>query len=470
MNFSKTLSVLMTSAFLTGLAPSFAHDGGGSGTRGGGHVIDVDSTPYLMDLVTRAVCDWNQGREVINSIPSLKIALDQIGKLNWYLARDLEREIAYLNFCMAGPLWKVPAIEDDSLIRPGASEKTRQAAYRLNSEVYVDADILHGMDAANQAMLIIHEVMHTYIPMNTPDRAMKLRSMVKTLDQVRRGQIVTRQKLKYAMEMNNMAFPHDVDVLDVVKGKIMFLTASLAEQVRTFRSHPNPKSLFILTPWQLEALTKADQQLVVETSVEDIIMSIFQDSTPEKITELLDNKIYQSFDAIKIAFTNIRTLNIEQQKAVLKSKSYAAIVTSGFDDLLQADLSYKNFLIQASPELQSYSATSALTEMPLLDLKPVSKLPQKLMWLVETMILASHAGVLKDITESEAFYKSLGLKNQKAKVLAMEIRYERERVFALKQLIGFSTALIDELMNEIAQRTEASDFDAIKKQIKFNKF
>ena len=64
-----------------------------AGTRGGGQIVDVDSTPSLADLVTKSVCRYHSGAEVMAMAPDFEGRfLRATGRLNWYLAASLANE------------------------------------------------------------------------------------------------------------------------------------------------------------------------------------------------------------------------------------------------------------------------------------------------------------------------------------------------------------------------------------------
>lgn len=192
---------------------------GGAGTRGGGFVVDIDSTPYLMDLVSRAVCEWTQGEELLDTLPQLRVVLNKINELDPPISKTIEAEIRSLGFCFTGPLLLQASAQEEAqsfaysvglinILPEEVSQRqvTRQAGYRLDDKVYLDEKIFQSMNEANKAMLIIHETLHSFISMEVTDRAMKLRSMVKTLDKVRTGLITKRDKVIFAVKMNEFDF------------------------------------------------------------------------------------------------------------------------------------------------------------------------------------------------------------------------------------------------------------------------
>lgn len=472
MKVFKFLAVLATGAVLS-VSSTFA-GAEGSGTRGGGHVIDVDSTPYLMDLVTKAVCEWKEGSEFVKELPSLRVTLDKLARLDWYFARDLEKEIGELNFCLTGPLYKIPAHEYYSVARRPRGEETRQAAYRLYGDAFIDADIFEKMNGTNKAMLIIHETMHSYLRMGMYDRALKLRSMVKVIDQVRKGEIMSRKKLHYSMEMNEISFPQTVEALDKNKEAVLFLTGSLRERIQMIQKVLKPETLMdlgnsfdLLAPWD-QQLIGVNGKLGIFT---EALSALVQNSTPGEIAKILDKKEFVNINPAGLVITELEMLNQEQKNAVLKSMSFSRLLTDGFNELLEAKVSYGDYLILASKELQEMASLNSEKEVtPLVSLKPVKTLPLKLAWLANTMLILEGEKSLEMITKNEDFYTALGLKNQKRQVQELALKIERERSVALESLDILSASLLKALEEALKTRSDEVTVNKIMKQINVNNF
>lgn len=472
MKVSKFLAVLATGAVLS-VSSTFA-GAEGSGTRGGGHVIDVDSTPYLMDLVTKAVCEWKEGSEFVKELPSLRVTLDKLARLDWYFARDLEKEIGDLNFCLTGPLYKIPAHEYYSVARRPRGEETRQAAYRLYGDAFIDADIFEKMNGTNKAMLIIHETMHSYLRMGMFDRALKLRSMVKVIDQVRKGEIMSRKKLHYAMEMNEISFPQTVESLDKSKEAVLFLTGSLSERIQMIQKTSKPEVLMdlgnsfdLLAPWDQSLISKNGKLGIFA----EALSALMQNSTPAEIIKILDKKEYEKVNPAGLVIAELEMLSKEQKNAVLNSNSFARLLKDGFNELLQAKVSYGDYLILASQELQEIASENSEKDgAALVSLRPVKALPLALAWIANTMVVLEAESSLEMITKNEDFYTAFGLKNQKNQVLGLALKIERERAVALETLDILSESLVKALEESLKKRTNEDTANKIIKQINVNNF
>jgi hypothetical protein len=469
MKLKKQLAVLATVAIMA-VPSAFA-----SGGRGGGNVIDVDSTPYLMDLVSRAVCDWKKGSEFVTELPELQNTLTKLARLDWYFAHDLEQEIGALSFCMTGELYTVNPYDRESLVRRPVGERVRQVAYRLNENAYIDTEIFERMNAENRAMLIIHETMHSYLDMNTFERGLKIRSMVKVIDQVRRGQIVTRAKLHFAMEKNEILFPTSVEALEGKKDVLTFLKSPINDQIALIKKTLKPETLADITPEQIELLAPWDRKLLKRGGnirlLVDAMIATFQESTPEEISKIIDLKLYTDLDPVMAALTGFYSLDKDQKAAVMKTKRFDGFVQSGVQQIANIKLSQDEFLIMADDRMKELGTSDvAEGKIPLLRLEPVKDLPQSLIWLPELMILLFENGQIKRLTDNEIFYRALGLKNQKEAVQKITVKIEREKGYAIERLNILSEALVKALLENLSHRLDVTTFQMLKQEIKMDRF
>jgi hypothetical protein len=469
MNMKKQMAVLATVA-LMGLPSAFA-----SGGRGGGNVIDVDSTPYLMDLVSRAVCDWKKGSEFVAELPELRNALNKLARLDWYFAHDLEQEIGTLSFCMTGPLYSVNPYDRDSLVRRPMGELVKQVAYRLYENAYVDTEIFEKMNAENRAMLIVHETMHSYLDMGTFERGLKLRSMVKAIDKVTKGEIVTRAKLHLAMEKNEIIFPTSVEALEGKRDVLMFLKSSLPEQIATIKKTLKPETLAELNPEIIEFLAPWDRKLLKRGGniriLMDAMLATLQESTPEEIAKIIDLKLYDNLDPVMVALTGFYSLDKDQKSSVMKTKRFDGFVKSGIEHIANIKLTQDDFLIMADEMMKELGVSdSSEGKIPLLGLEPVKELPMGLTWLPELMIVLLENGQIKRLTENDSFYRALGLKNQKDAVQKMTVKIEREKEYAVERLSILSEALVKALLDNLSHRLDVRSFEKLKQEIKMDRF
>lgn len=454
---------------------AFASAAVGSGVRGGGHTIDVDSTPYLMDLVSKAVCEWKTGKEIMAELPTLRETLKKLEALDWYFASDFESEIEHLNFCMTGPLYKVPAYEAYSVTRHPEGERTRQTGYRWYENVYIDTDIYSRMNEVNRSMLIAHETMHSYLSMYTLDRSLKLRSMVKTFDRVRQEEVVTREKLHYDMKMNEIMFPLAVDVLDGKKEAVLFLKGSMAYKKASIMKLAAPEDLINLTDSQLRALAPWDannfySKFKRASILEEALSTTMQRLSPKELGVFLQVKVMKTMNLVKIALNDFYTFSSAQKAVILSSPQFNKMLDSGFDGILNTKLKTQNYLILAPVEFQLLVTGEGEDYMPVVRLVKASTLPSGLIWLVEAMITLKKSDSLEAITKNEKFYSAMGLKNQKEQVRNMPLKIERERKVALENLDNLSYALVEQLLQKLHGRLDEDTYSEMMKQINFNNF
>lgn len=448
----------------------------GSGVRGGGQTIDIDSTPYLMDLVSKSVCEWKQGSEFINELPALKDTLKKLDQLDWYFSADLRDELSSLNFCMTGPLYKVSPYDYNSVVNPAPGEVTKQAGYRLYENAYIDNDNFIRMNDVNKAMLIIHETMHSYLSMNIEDRSLKLRSMVKALDKVRSGEISTREKLHYNMSRNEIMFPLSVGSLEKRKTAVLFLKSSTDYKRKAILNTANLDDLINLQDWESIALTPWDnykfgrdyqRSLILRTDLVDVMKNL----SVSELDSFLKVKNLRRVNLALVAMNDFYLFSDEQKKIILESDKLASLIDSGLDEILNEKLASKNYLITASGNFKDLTTNlDDVQEGPVVDLSRAQTLPRRLMWLAIMMETLQENQSLSTLTANEKFYTALGLKNQKAQVQTMEVKIERERKVALTTLGNLSNGLVTALLEQLKKSMSAYEYNEILKQIDLNNF
>ncbi len=103
---------------------------------------------------------------------------------------------------------------------------------------------------------------------------------------------------------------------------------------------------------------------------------------------------------------------------------------------------------------------------PVVRLTKASEFPQRLSWLVETIIILHQNHDLKVIAKNEKYYRALGLKNQKDQVENMVLKIQRERNVALENLDNISKELVALFFSKLKSRVSDEDYTEILKQIK----
>jgi hypothetical protein len=201
----------------------------GHGSRGGGETIDINGIPELRDLVEKTNCKWIEGTDMYKSAPALDLVLKKLSTIDWYFAAELKGEIKFLSYCQTSKLARVRTWDPQAIHR-SLSVDTSQAGIRLNSDVYVDMEIFEKMSEKTKAFFLIHEAMHSYLYWDTDLRNQKLRSIVKSIEEVYTGVISTRKQFHLQMEKNDIDFPLTVAALTPYRAQVEYLLTSFVER------------------------------------------------------------------------------------------------------------------------------------------------------------------------------------------------------------------------------------------------
>ena len=447
----------------------------GSGVRGGGHVIDVDSNPQLLDTLSKASCRWKQGTELVNSLPSLQPILDKLARLDWYYSSDLKQEISRLNYCFTGRLRPVPANENNSISQPLESKKLFQAGFRWNENVYIDQDIFKKLNPLNQSMLIIHEAMHSYIPMETEDRMLKLRSAVHDIYSVYLGKIITQEDLHYSFTLNEVQFPKTVMNLTRFKTTIQFLKGTPKDQERMILNTTNLDALFYiddvsldsLTPWDAEAFQHIEFRYDI---LEKAIIKTITSLEPRSLEVVLKEKQLNGQNLLIFAYTHLPLFNKKQIDVIVSDDSLEDVTKNGFGEVINEKLLIKNSLVYPSIRLQKIITNSYTEHQPIVGLESPSILPTRLSWIVESIILLHSKNKLSLITSNPDFYRALGLKNQISQLNSMELPIPREKTVATSRLRFISDSLVIHLLSALKHRLSISDYNNVLQKINLDSF
>ncbi len=201
-------------------------DGNGSGTAsgGGGVTVDISQHPALRDLVDKTVCNWIRASDFQKKyVPESQKTIEQIKAAHWYLGDAYEREVNRLKVCLTeGPLKDVNVTDPDSVtIYPPPGEKIvqKQIAIRLNEMIFVDMSLFKDMNKSmHKEFLFIHEVTHSFLPLDAPRRNDSLRSFIFMLSQG-----FDAKSLALNIEANHINMPSTTIDLDQQKQNILKL-------------------------------------------------------------------------------------------------------------------------------------------------------------------------------------------------------------------------------------------------------
>ncbi len=154
----------------------------GFGTRGGGQTININDRPALRDLVDKTVCrPMSAGAFAAQYVVGLQDWLGRLELKHWYLADAFRREIKTLKMCLTeAPLRSIPTDDQDAVTI--FEDQAELVAIRLNNSIYLRMPRYKEMRSdEDRKFLFIHEISHSFIPMDTPRRNESLKSLVATL-------------------------------------------------------------------------------------------------------------------------------------------------------------------------------------------------------------------------------------------------------------------------------------------------
>ncbi|MBI2605516.1 MAG: hypothetical protein HYW49_05480 [Deltaproteobacteria bacterium] len=210
-------SVILGVAMLSALAQA-GEKTNGSGVRGGGQTIDIEARPRLRDLVDHTTCRWVNSKDFIERLRGTAPVLKALGETHWYLAHAITREAKSLKLCLTGTLKTIPVDDEDGLtvVRPS---KNRQAAIRLNDLIFLDEALFKELPAHDRAMLLLHEVLHSFIPLETSRRNDKLRSIVNAISD-NTSKRMSEEEFALQMTMNDLMLASTTAELDPIRARL----------------------------------------------------------------------------------------------------------------------------------------------------------------------------------------------------------------------------------------------------------
>ena len=218
---STILKSLLIVALLTAPLVQVYAAGGAEGH--GGEVIDIDKRPRLRDLVDKTACAWVSATDFGVKMPRFGKILESIDKVHWYLAYVFNDEMKRLSVCETrSPLKQIPDDDQDGLTIYEVD--TRQAAIRLNDMIFIDANIFKALSEEDRAYLLLHEVTHSFIPLDAKRRPSKVRNFVYGVAQHEKSAMSKEQFALQVTKNDIQVTPRTPDSLDE-KSQANLLTA-----------------------------------------------------------------------------------------------------------------------------------------------------------------------------------------------------------------------------------------------------
>lgn len=193
--------------------------------RGGGEVIDIDGNPVLRDLVDNTVCRWKELRSLIQEIPEDRFTtlLNVLEEHNWYFSNQVKNEISQLKVCLTqGNLRKINTNDFNAVI-VYVDNQGQQVAIRLNKEIYLDEKLYSIMTPSIKAYLVLHEIMHSFIPFVTSLRNQRVRSVIASISKLESGELAP-EDLPLQLKQNSVqTVSNPADIADIKEDfKLLF--------------------------------------------------------------------------------------------------------------------------------------------------------------------------------------------------------------------------------------------------------
>ena len=188
-----------------------------TGTRGGGQVTDINGHPQLRDVLEN--CDWSPATEWVATLPKFPGIIDSVRRLHWYFASAIEREPQNITVCTTTQeLKQIPAQDADGLTIILANGK--QVAVRMDNMIFLNAPLFDSLDPDTQGLTAVHELMHSFIPMNVSQRNEKLRSIIGTIAR-NIATPMTLEHFKLQVQMDGVAMPLSSEELEPIKEMLL---------------------------------------------------------------------------------------------------------------------------------------------------------------------------------------------------------------------------------------------------------
>lgn len=204
---------------------------------------------YVFDIIDQGNCLPEQGWKFAQErTPELEAILLSLRNAHWVFENQLRHEISQLSICeISKGLKQVPTDDSDSIVQyENVSNKHIVAIRRLATpSVILDSQQFALLNPLNQALLLIHEAMHSFIPTYglTKGRNSLIRNIVYNIE---RNHAKHFSPEKFALQMNfsELTCIGSLDTYDPVRpyfDTLFNAHASSVEKVlalRAFRGMP----------------------------------------------------------------------------------------------------------------------------------------------------------------------------------------------------------------------------------------
>jgi hypothetical protein len=464
------------------LAPS-AH---AEGTRGGGESVNQNGMPILRDIVDPATCDYRSGVDVFAQNPTVAKILAKVSKLDWYFAFDLQRQMEALNFCFTSDLLRVNTSDNpaDRVTDPDSAGPTQQAAIRSGGDVFVETSVFNGMSPTSQALLLIHETTHTYLPMDTVRRNFKLRSMVKAISDVYAGKISTRESLHLAMSENSINFPLFVDQLDSIKDFVMLVIADEATEASILSSATDLDSLMSTPIPAAGLLTDDDAVFFAQVAADryDLILAPVCEAKDQDLITQLSSEA-KTFDPAMVCLGDsaIRS-DADYVKFLVDHAHLSLSLQSALQELASAKISFQDYRIMISSDVSGISSTPKdsrsvrpVSELLAVNASSAKHLGNEFRSVIEALALEAKVGdvdlAIAQTGQSDLFYQALSVNPLLAQLNALsDPNIEAEEKTLDQQVIpDVYRAFVQQLLTRISEVAGPDAASKVQQSIDFSK-
>ncbi|MBL7716504.1 MAG: hypothetical protein JNL01_13650 [Bdellovibrionales bacterium] len=190
---------------------------GGSSTIGGGGDLIPNPKPVggyeLRDLVDPSTCNWVSGKDFVEKSVEFQSILSALDRLHWFFALSVKKEAARLSYCIAK--LKLRGSPDD-LFNDDQLGAIR-VAYRMGNSVFLDQDLFENqISDRSRAWVVLHETLHSYLPMSVLARPAKHRNAVALIHQAELGNLDSVTFLDQ-MQKNDFEIAADLRPLATLK-------------------------------------------------------------------------------------------------------------------------------------------------------------------------------------------------------------------------------------------------------------
>ncbi len=188
-------SLALVSSLLSASLVLALETGGISGGSGQGLKDSVANKIELRDFVEGVVCEWVTADSLVaaNATFARLQFFTQFFFSNGSAVLDgLERQVMQTRVCLsAEPLRVIPDSAQQEVTVFNSrhfqeyqldekATKLVQLAVRVDDEIYLDRNEFKNLSDVKQGYLLLHELTHGFLPMNTPARMRKLKDFVAT--------------------------------------------------------------------------------------------------------------------------------------------------------------------------------------------------------------------------------------------------------------------------------------------------